>query len=103
MRRRDLGQGYDGWQAIDATPQETSNDIYRCGPTSVAAIKNGDVHLPYDANFVFSEVNADVVRKTTCETMFVLTIIIFRCTGVSIQLLSLINFKAVTSNTLDSI
>ncbi len=24
MKRPDLGRGYDGWQALDATPQEKS-------------------------------------------------------------------------------
>ena len=28
LRRRDLPQGFDGWQAIDATPQEQSGSIY---------------------------------------------------------------------------
>lgn len=29
MTRPDLGREYSGWQAIDATPQEMSEDIYR--------------------------------------------------------------------------
>lgn len=30
MSRKDLGKDYDGWQVIDATPQETSegNNMY---------------------------------------------------------------------------
>ncbi|XP_059179199.1 hemocyte protein-glutamine gamma-glutamyltransferase-like [Physella acuta] len=59
MSRPDLPSGYGGWQVIDATPQETSDDIYCCGPTSVMAIRQGEVNLPYDGPFVFSEVNAD--------------------------------------------
>ena len=63
MTRPDLGSGltsrYDGWQAIDATPQEPSDNQYRCGPASVAAVKLGEVVKPYDCNFLYSEVNAD--------------------------------------------
>ncbi|XP_064199960.1 protein-glutamine gamma-glutamyltransferase 4-like [Anguilla rostrata] len=61
MKRRDLPGGYDGWQALDATPQEESGGIYQCGPCPLKAIKNGEVHLPYDARFIFAEVNADRV------------------------------------------
>lgn len=32
MRRPDLGSEYDGWQAIDATPQELSDDMFRYVP-----------------------------------------------------------------------
>ncbi|KAF7998095.1 hypothetical protein HCN44_009493 [Aphidius gifuensis] len=35
----DLPKGYGGWQAVDGTPQEESNGVYRCGPASVEAIK----------------------------------------------------------------
>ncbi|KAJ1123922.1 hypothetical protein NDU88_002389 [Pleurodeles waltl] len=59
FRRKDLGPQNDGWQVLDATPQELSGGIYQLGPTSVKAVKNGDVGLPYDGPFVFSEVNAD--------------------------------------------
>ncbi|KAG9476013.1 protein-glutamine gamma-glutamyltransferase 4 [Eleutherodactylus coqui] len=59
MKRPDLPDGYDGWQAIDATPQEPSEGIFQCGPCSLTAIKTGVVYLPYDAKFVFAEVNAD--------------------------------------------
>ncbi|XP_078508189.1 protein-glutamine gamma-glutamyltransferase E-like [Lissotriton helveticus] len=57
--RPDLGSAYDGWQVLDATPQELSEGKYQCGPTSVKAIKEGDIDLGYDAPFVFAEVNAD--------------------------------------------
>ncbi|XP_041923962.1 coagulation factor XIII A chain-like isoform X1 [Alosa sapidissima] len=65
MRRSDLtlDSKYWGWQVVDATPQETSNGFYQCGPTSVKAIKEGDLCYPYDAQFVFAEVNSDVVYK----------------------------------------
>lgn len=63
MQRPDLGKDYGGWQAIDATPQELSEDAYRVGPTSVVAIKQGEVKRPYDSGFLFSEVNADKVSS----------------------------------------
>ncbi|XP_029816203.1 protein-glutamine gamma-glutamyltransferase 6 [Manacus vitellinus] len=59
--RRDLGSFYDGWQVLDATPQEKSKGIYQCGPASIRAIKEGDVNLDYDSPFVFAAVNADCV------------------------------------------
>lgn len=61
MRRPDLGGApgeFDGWQAIDATPQETSEDVYQTGPCSLNAIKRGLVDKQFDAKFVFAEVNA---------------------------------------------
>ncbi|XP_075701351.1 protein-glutamine gamma-glutamyltransferase 5-like [Rhinoderma darwinii] len=68
MARRDLPQGYGGWQVLDPTPQETSNGIYCCGPASVTAIKEGEIHLNYDSLFVFSMVNADCVTWTIYGT-----------------------------------
>ncbi|XP_030751045.1 hemocyte protein-glutamine gamma-glutamyltransferase-like [Sitophilus oryzae] len=41
MARPDLPPGYGGWQIIDATPQETSDQVYRCGPASIAAVQKG--------------------------------------------------------------
>ncbi|KAK2861621.1 hypothetical protein Q5P01_001154 [Channa striata] len=63
MKRPDLaGDGrYDGWQAIDPTPQEKSEGVYCCGPASVKAILNGETSLKYDVPFVYAEVNADCV------------------------------------------
>ncbi|XP_076234244.1 transglutaminase isoform X1 [Calliopsis andreniformis] len=61
MKRLDLSPDCSGWQAIDATPQELSEDAYRCGPASVAAVKKGEVLRPYDNGFLFAEVNADKV------------------------------------------
>ncbi|XP_052824061.1 hemocyte protein-glutamine gamma-glutamyltransferase [Octopus bimaculoides] len=61
MARPDLKDGYGGWQACDATPQETSDGIYCCGPCPVKAIKIGDTTALYDAPFIFAEVNADKV------------------------------------------
>uniref|UniRef100_A0A8C9YM72 Transglutaminase-like domain-containing protein n=2 Tax=Sander lucioperca TaxID=283035 RepID=A0A8C9YM72_SANLU len=61
IRRDDLPPGLGGWQVVDATPQETSDGYYRCGPASVIGIKEGLICHPYDPGFVFSEVNSDVV------------------------------------------
>ncbi|KAM4691832.1 uncharacterized protein WCC33_016625 [Rhinophrynus dorsalis] len=58
--RNDLGPFYDGWQVLDATPQEPSQGIFRLGPTSVKAVKEGHIQLNCDGPFVFSEVNADI-------------------------------------------
>ncbi|XP_062986391.1 coagulation factor XIII A chain [Elgaria multicarinata webbii] len=61
MSRPDLPVGFGGWQAVDSTPQENSDGMYRCGPASVQAIKHGHVCFQFDAPFVFAEVNSDVV------------------------------------------
>lgn len=60
MARPDLPTGYGGWQIIDATPQEESDAVYRCGPASIEAVRKGKVGFLYDTPFVFAEVNADV-------------------------------------------
>jgi transglutaminase 1 len=62
MARPDLPPGYGGWQAIDATPQETSSGSYQCGPSSLEAIKKGQVGFNYDVGFMVASVNADVMR-----------------------------------------
>ncbi|XP_012257376.2 hemocyte protein-glutamine gamma-glutamyltransferase-like [Athalia rosae] len=62
MARRDLPHGYGGWQAVDATPQETSDGMFQCGPTSVEAIKQGAVGYNYDVPFMLATVNADVIQ-----------------------------------------
>ncbi|KAJ8031443.1 Protein-glutamine gamma-glutamyltransferase K [Holothuria leucospilota] len=61
MARPDLPIGYGGWQAVDSTPQETSDGMYQTGPCSLNAVKQGQIYLLYDAPFVFAEVNADRV------------------------------------------
>ncbi|CAL8240320.1 unnamed protein product [Merluccius merluccius] len=61
MARPDLPAGFGGWQAVDATPQETSDGLFRCGPASLQAIKHGELCFPFDSAFVFAEVNSDVV------------------------------------------
>uniref|UniRef100_A0A667Y6E3 protein-glutamine gamma-glutamyltransferase n=1 Tax=Myripristis murdjan TaxID=586833 RepID=A0A667Y6E3_9TELE len=62
MRRDDLAAGYDGWQALDPTPQERSDGVYRCGPCPIKAIKEGELGVKYDAPFIFAEVNADIIH-----------------------------------------
>ncbi|XP_040895875.1 protein-glutamine gamma-glutamyltransferase K-like [Toxotes jaculatrix] len=61
MARPDLPPGNGGWQAVDATPQETSQGTFRCGPASLAAVRNGQVYLKHDCPFVFAEVNSDKI------------------------------------------
>ncbi|KAG8565469.1 hypothetical protein GDO81_012865 [Engystomops pustulosus] len=76
FNRSDLGSHYNGWQIIDSTPQEMSDGTFQLGPTSQRAVKDGEVDKKYDTGFVYSEVNADVVkvvvqpngRKTVGET-----------------------------------
>ncbi|XP_016981656.2 annulin-like [Drosophila rhopaloa] len=66
MKRPDLGVGqhgpFDGWQVVDSTPQERSMGLYQLGPAPVSAVKNGEVQISYECNFVFAEVNADMVK-----------------------------------------
>ncbi|XP_035513294.1 protein-glutamine gamma-glutamyltransferase 2-like [Morone saxatilis] len=61
MTRPDLEPEFDGWQASDPTPQETSDGVFCCGPAPLRAIKEGELTKKYDAPFIFAEVNADVV------------------------------------------
>lgn len=56
MARPDLPPGHGGWQAVDSTPQETSQGTFRCGPASLSAIRSGQVFLKHDTPFVFAEV-----------------------------------------------
>ncbi|NXJ60209.1 TGM4 glutamyltransferase, partial [Rostratula benghalensis] len=75
MKRTDLPSGFDGWQAIDSTPQEQSQGIFQCGPCPLKAIRDGDVYLPYDSKFVYAEVNADkvywVVKKVNGKDKYI--------------------------------
>uniref|UniRef100_A0A8C7YC12 Protein-glutamine gamma-glutamyltransferase K n=1 Tax=Oryzias sinensis TaxID=183150 RepID=A0A8C7YC12_9TELE len=61
MARPDLPPGNGGWQAVDSTPQETSQGTFCCGPASLSAIRSGHVYLKHDAPFVFAEVNSDKI------------------------------------------
>ncbi len=60
MARRDLDGPFGGWQVIDSTPQEESGGMHQLGPTSVEAVRRGEVGRGFDTAFVFTEVNADV-------------------------------------------
>ncbi|XP_061320474.1 protein-glutamine gamma-glutamyltransferase 4 [Pezoporus flaviventris] len=75
MKRTDLPAGFDGWQAIDSTPQEQSQGIFQCGPCPLKAIREGDVYLPFDSKFVYAEVNADkvywVVKKVNGKDKYI--------------------------------
>lgn len=66
MSRPDLGPEYNGWQAVDATPQEISphSKSYVVGPAPLSAVKTGK-SLNYDTDFVIAEVNADI--RDYCE------------------------------------
>ena len=33
--------------------------LYQCGPCPVAALKEGDILVAYDAPFIYAEVNSD--------------------------------------------
>ncbi len=57
MRRPDLPSGFDGWQAVDATPQEESPQSggYKTGPSPIKAIRDGN-SLHFDTNFLIAEV-----------------------------------------------
>eukprot|EP00069_Balaena_mysticetus_P004143 bmy_17140T0 len=75
FERTDLGPSYAGWQVLDATPQEMSQDgpgfdmyptsapwppgVFQCGPASVIALREGNVDWDFDMPFIFAEVNAD--------------------------------------------
>uniref|UniRef100_A0A8C5C0V4 Protein-glutamine gamma-glutamyltransferase K n=1 Tax=Gadus morhua TaxID=8049 RepID=A0A8C5C0V4_GADMO len=61
MSRPDLPPGMGGWQAVDATPQETSQGTFRCGPAPLTALRSGQVYLQHDCPFVFAEVNSDKI------------------------------------------
>lgn len=83
MARPDLPPGHGGWQAVDSTPQETSQGTFRCGPASVNAIRSGQVYLKHDTPFVFAEVSGGTrdfkvvflklkIITTVCEAYMVL-------------------------------
>lgn len=42
-------------------PISSFSGVYCCGPCPVKAVRDGDVGMKYDAAFVFSEVNANLV------------------------------------------
>jgi len=64
MKVPEWGAFYNGWQAIDSTPQETSDGVYQAGPAPLTAIRKGEVNIGKDTPFIFAEVNADKVVWT---------------------------------------
>lgn len=66
MAREDLPAGYDGWQVIDATPQEISSGLFRCGPASVMAVKKGDIQYPYGQSSIECQHQLQLIPKITC-------------------------------------
>lgn len=40
----------------------SSPDKFQCGPSSLEAVRRGEVGFGYDTTFLFSEVNADLVH-----------------------------------------
>ncbi|KAI6208647.1 TGc domain-containing protein [Aphelenchoides besseyi] len=61
-RRNDLPNGYDGWQALDPTPQFSIENAPQCGPVSVSALREGRLDLSYDGWFFYGLLNSDLVR-----------------------------------------
>ncbi|KAB0390502.1 hypothetical protein E2I00_017484, partial [Balaenoptera physalus] len=81
MKRPDLPSGFDGWQVVDSTPQETSSarvpnysvpdgdfepgsitpQFFRLIRANHHSIKNGLVYMKYDTPFIFAEVNSDKI------------------------------------------
>ena len=49
----------DGWQILDATPQEESEGVFQCGPAPRFALKTG-INLRYDTTFVYAEVAGNI-------------------------------------------
>jgi hypothetical protein len=60
MKRPDR-PGQDGWQTVDATPQEASAGLYRLGPAPHSAVR-ANAGGNYDVDFVVAEVDADVKK-----------------------------------------
>ena len=62
-RREDHpGKAFDGWQAVDATPQEKSCQLFQMGPAPLNAVKEGAIYAGFDTGFVFAEVNSDYIQ-----------------------------------------
>jgi hypothetical protein len=66
MKRPDLAgkcgsTSSNGWQAVDATPQERSvSGKYQCGPMPVKFVKENCDAVGFDGEFIIGEVNADI-------------------------------------------
>jgi len=59
FNRPDVNGG-NGWQAVDATPQEQSDGLMQMGPYPLFSVKNFDDSAPWDTPFVISEVAAKI-------------------------------------------
>uniref|UniRef100_A0A673GZL0 Coagulation factor XIII, A1 polypeptide b n=1 Tax=Sinocyclocheilus rhinocerous TaxID=307959 RepID=A0A673GZL0_9TELE len=70
MARSDLPPGFGGWQCCGRYAAGLLSGMFRCGPASVAAIKHSQICYPFDAPFVFAEVNSDVIflSKGECHS-----------------------------------
>ncbi|RWS14443.1 Hemocyte protein-glutamine gamma-glutamyltransferase-like protein, partial [Dinothrombium tinctorium] len=62
MKRTDLPNGYGGWQAIDATPQERSDGLSQAGPVSLFAVRTGEISKKFDTAFAYGEVDGILVH-----------------------------------------
>ena len=64
MSRPDISSAAVQWNAIDATPQETSGGKYQMGPASLPQMADNVAHgSSYDQTFVVSETNGIVLRN----------------------------------------
>jgi len=83
MSRQDLPHGFGGWQAVDPTPAPyhnqkncsekmqrgpTSMEGHRHGPSSVEAVRRGEIGFAFDSYYLFTEVNAEVSHFQEDET-----------------------------------
>ena len=63
LKRVDLPQGYDGWQALDSNCRiKTSHGFRQMGPAPLQAVKAGKADIPYDTGYIFASVNGEIVR-----------------------------------------
>ncbi|XP_071533405.1 hemocyte protein-glutamine gamma-glutamyltransferase-like [Panulirus ornatus] len=60
MARPDLPSGYSGWQTTDPARAYRNRLSTGCGPSSVEAVKKGDVGLSLDTSAMFSALNSFV-------------------------------------------
>ena len=67
----------NGWQTLDATPQELSNGKFQMGPASVKEVQNGTSDC-YDTDFVIGEVNGDIKLYASwmCLSLLYLTLVL---------------------------
>ncbi|XP_054283301.1 hemocyte protein-glutamine gamma-glutamyltransferase-like [Macrosteles quadrilineatus] len=58
MARPDLTEGHNGWQVID--PNVTGKSI--CGPTSVEAVRQGNIGQMFDTAMVYATLNGELLH-----------------------------------------